>query len=140
MGVDLPLGNAQHLAESIDQLRNGVRRLNFAYVTLDRQKVLGEGSSSRVYRGSYKKRPCAVKLLFTLDLTPEVIHRCCTEATILSSVKHKNVVNIWGVCVLPPSVCIVLELCEYGSVSDLVRGKMQVCAFEYCIASYCIVL
>jgi serine/threonine protein kinase len=88
-----------------------------------------------------------VKLLFTLDLTPEVIRRhvlalhsppdthqlrrvlwlrCCTEATILSSVRHINVVNIWGVSVLPPSVCIVLELCPNGSLSDVLRGKIQV--------------
>lgn len=30
-------------------------------------------------------------------------------------------IEILGVAVLPPSVCILLELCKYGSLSDLLR-------------------
>jgi serine/threonine protein kinase len=65
---------------------------------------------------------CAIKLIYTMDLTEEVISRALAEATILSAVKSPNVVNIIGVSVLPPSVCIVLELCAYGSLSDVLRG------------------
>jgi serine/threonine protein kinase len=61
-------------------------------------------------------------LIFTADLTEDVILRAEAEATLLSSVKSPNIVNIIGVSVLPPSVCIVLELCAYGSLSDVIRG------------------
>jgi hypothetical protein len=37
-------------------------------------------------RGIYKKEPCAVKLIFTTDLTEEVISRITAEATLLSAV------------------------------------------------------
>ena len=30
--------------------------------------------------------------------------------------------KIYGVSVLPPSVCIVLEICLFGSLSDVIRG------------------
>ena len=30
-------------------------------------------------------------------------------------------IEILGVAVLPPSVCILLELCKYGSLSDVLR-------------------
>ena len=36
--------------------------------------------------------------------------------------QHKNIVHIFGVAVLPPSVCILLELCAFGSLADVVRG------------------
>jgi serine/threonine protein kinase len=73
-------------------------------------------------RGTYRSTPCAIKLVFTDDLTEDVILRAEAEATLLSSVKSPNIVNIIGVSVLPPSVCIVLELCAYGSLSDVIRG------------------
>ena len=38
-------------------------------------------------RGTYKKEPCAVKLIFTTDLTEEVISRVIAEATLLSAVQ-----------------------------------------------------
>jgi serine/threonine protein kinase len=37
--------------------------------------------------------------------------------------QNPNVVTIYGVAVLPPSVCILLELCHYGSLADLLKGK-----------------
>lgn len=65
----------------------------------------------------------AIKLIFTVDLNPEIIHRVCKEAQLLSQINHPNVVEIFGVSVFPPSVCLVLEICHYGSLSDVIRGK-----------------
>jgi hypothetical protein len=79
-----------------------VKLLNFAYLSLDKKKLLGCGSYSKVYRGKYRGTPVAIKLLFTVDLNPEIIRRCCTEAQLLSDVTHPNVVEIFGVSVLPP--------------------------------------
>lgn len=47
----------------------------------------------------------------------------CKEAQLLSQINHPNVVEIFGVSVFPPSVCLVLEICHYGSLSDVIRGK-----------------
>lgn len=77
----------------------------------------------KVYRGKYRGTPVAIKLIFTVDLNPEIIHRVCKEAQLLSQINHPNVVEIFGVSVFPPSVCLVLEICHYGSLSDVIRGK-----------------
>jgi hypothetical protein len=129
-GVDLDLKSAQTLAASIDDLgispsryRNkSVRLLNFAYISLDKSKLLGQGSFSKVYLGKYRQRPCAIKLIFTIDVTQEIICRVAAEAQILSTIKHTNVVEILGVSVLPPSCCILLELCAFGSLNDVIGG------------------
>ena len=71
----------------------------------------GSGSYSKVYRGAYKGTPVAIKLLFTVDLNPEVIRRCSSEAQILSKLSHPNVVDIFGVSVLPPRYTSLLSFC-----------------------------
>lgn len=129
-GMDLDLKSAQTLAESMDTLGisssrskpKAVKLLNFAYISLDKSKLLGSGSFSKVYLGKYRKRPCAIKLIFTIDVTQEIISRIAAEAQILSTIKHPNVVEILGVSVLPPSVCILLELCAFGSLNDVIGG------------------
>jgi hypothetical protein len=90
--------------DQVDVMRSEgrVKLLNFAYLSLDKKKMLGCGSYSKVYRGKYRGTPVAIKLLFTVDLNPEIIRRCCTEAQLLSDVSHPNVVEIFGVSVLPP--------------------------------------
>jgi len=122
LGVDISLCSAQALAMAMDNISSTTRLINFAHIYLDKGALLGQGSFSRVYRGSYRKHPCAIKLIFTLDLTPGVIRRVCAEATILTAARSPNVVHIYGVSVLPPSVCIVLELCSFGSLADVLRG------------------
>lgn len=57
------------------------------------------------YRGRYKKQKCAIKLVFTFDLTVDVIKRVASEAQILAAVSHPNIVHIFGVAVLPPRYC-----------------------------------
>ena len=127
MGVEVGFSEAQELAREVDNIhqQGTIRLLNFAYLSLDsKAKLLGAGSFSKVYSGYYKGTPVAIKMLFTQDLNPDVIKRCSNEARILSELSHsEHVVKIYGAAVLPPSVCIVLEICEYGSLSDILRGS-----------------
>lgn len=53
---------------------------------MDSSKLIGSGSFSKVYIGAYRKRKCAIKLIFTPDLTEDVIQRIGAEAQILSSI------------------------------------------------------
>lgn len=89
LGLSVNFNAAQTLAHTMDIMHseNGVKLLNFAYIKLSTDKLLGEGSFSRVYFGTYKKRECAVKLIFTADLTVDEIQRVAAESQILSSLK-----------------------------------------------------
>lgn len=129
-GIDLNLASAQNLARSMDNMGavltsggSGIRLLNFAYCEIDLKQKIGEGSFSKVYRGKYRQQDCAIKVVFTVDLTREVINRAAAEAKILSALKHPNIVNIFGVSVNPPSICILLEICEFGSLANVVNGN-----------------
>jgi hypothetical protein len=58
-----------------------------AYITLDNSRMVGSGSFSKVFLGSYRKQKCAIKLIFTPDLTEDVIDRISAEVQILSFIK-----------------------------------------------------
>ncbi len=51
-GIDISLYSAQTLARTMDALgeQRTTRLLNFAHIEIDRNKLLGQGSFSRVYR------------------------------------------------------------------------------------------
>lgn len=112
MGSDFSLYSAQSLANTMDHMHvhGQVKMLNFACIKLDHSKHLGAGSFSKVYRGTYRGKECAIKLIYTLDLTADVIKRVAAEASILSSIRHPNIVNIFGVSVLPPRFVALLLL------------------------------
>lgn len=98
------------------------RLINFAHIQTD-WRLIGQGSFSKVYAGSYKRVPCALKLVFTTDLTAEDVNKAIVEATLLSSIRSRNIINIYGICVNPPSVMMALELCELGSLHDVLRNE-----------------
>lgn len=125
LGTDFSLFSAQSLANTMDNIRaeKSVKMINFANVKVDHSKHLGAGSFSKVFKGYYQKKECAVKMIYTYDLTENIIRRIAAEASILSSISHPNVVHIYGVSVLPPSVCLILEVCHFGSLSDIIRGR-----------------
>ena len=61
-----------------------------AYISMDSTKLIGSGSFSKVYIGSYRQKKCAIKLIFTPDLTEDVIQRIGAEAQILSSINVRT--------------------------------------------------
>lgn len=93
--------------------------LDFSFVKIVPSRILGGGSSARVYEGRFKNRICAIKVLYTLDITPVEIERTCREASLLKQLSSPHVVGLIGVAVLPPSICVVLELCSEGSLANV---------------------
>jgi hypothetical protein len=104
-----------------------VPMLNFAYLSLGRAEgpptVLGIGGSARVYRGLYRGSPVAVKLIFLMELTPMDVSAFVNEAAKLHSLNgHTNVVSLIGVCIRPPALALVMELCAFGSLYDVLHA------------------
>lgn len=112
------LSNVDFIVKYVAQSKDikGVKLLNFALITMDKQRLLGSGSFSKVvnmlecrqfymkynilflcqvYEGSYRKKRCAVKLIFTVDLTEDVIRRVAAEARILSQIQVFQVLFIY---------------------------------------------
>ena len=144
-GDSAPIGANGSPQANAKRKQGGVRILNFAFLRIDQpvdddldgvsggasvnkpqQIVLGSGSTSRVFQGTFRDRPVAIKMIFCPDLTPETVASFYHEATLLAQLSHPNVVDVLGVCVLPPAICLVMELCDGGNLFDFLRAPAQV--------------
>ena len=97
--------------------------IDFSCLKIVLHRLLGMGSTAKVYEGRWCSRKVAVKVLFTMEITPEDIQRTCLEAALLHSLQSPFVVRLHGIAVLPPSLCVVLEMCSEGSLSDVLYRK-----------------
>ncbi len=125
---------SQDVAVNIAQAdSSGVKVINFVALSIDQNvgqssantnanSLLGQGTYARVYRGRYKDRPVAIKLIYAPELTKEIVDNLIREATTLGSLKSTNVVGVEGVCVMPPALALVMELCN-GSLFSYLHGS-----------------
>lgn len=51
----------------------------------------------------------------------QTIAEFCEEATVLHSLAHPNIVECYGVCILPPALCLVQEYCHHGSLYSVLH-------------------
>jgi serine/threonine protein kinase len=93
--------------------------IDFSRLKIILSRLLGMGSTARVYEGRWCGRKVAVKVLFTVEITSAEIQRTCMEASLLHSLQSPNVVRLFGIAVLPPSLCVVLEICSEGSLGNV---------------------
>lgn len=93
--------------------------IDFAYLELH-QKI-GAGANAVVFRGTlHCKTPVAVKVYTPHVLTEDVVAEFSHEAALCGAFHHPNVVHFYGMCVSPPTICLVSELCR-ASLEDITR-------------------
>jgi hypothetical protein len=87
--------------------------------------LLGEGGFGRVYRGLWQGTPVAAKLLTVQHLTDRHIDDFVCEVTVLSKMRHPNVLLFLGAATLPPHLCIVTELMSRSLFSAIHDPSVQ---------------
>ncbi|KAF1772814.1 Protein kinase, ATP binding site [Phytophthora cactorum] len=97
--------------------------IDFAYLAL--QRKIGAGASAVVFRGKlHNKIPVAVKVYTPRVLTEDVVAEFSHEAALCGALHHPNVVRFYGMCVSPPTVCLISELCR-ASLEDVTRASAR---------------
>jgi serine/threonine protein kinase len=81
-------------------------------------EAIGSGAFGEVYRGRMWGTDVAVKLLPQGSVTDEALESLKAEVTILSQLRHPNVVLYLGACTTPPDIFVVTEWCERGSLQS----------------------
>ncbi|KAL5010470.1 hypothetical protein ScPMuIL_012775 [Solemya velum] len=81
-------------------------------------EVVGKGAFGVVSRAKWRTKDVAVKLIETESERKAFI----TELKQLSRVAHPNIVKLYGACTKQPTVCLVMEYAEGGSLYNVLHG------------------
>eukprot|EP01091_Cochliopodium_minus_P012953 TRINITY_DN4053_c0_g1_i1.p1 TRINITY_DN4053_c0_g1~~TRINITY_DN4053_c0_g1_i1.p1 ORF type:complete len:919 (-),score=241.13 TRINITY_DN4053_c0_g1_i1:62-2818(-) len=85
---------------------------------VDTKNPVGVGSFGIVYRGVWRNTEVAIKKLIK-SLNNEQLEQFILEAQLLREVSnHKNIINLFGVCVEKPNYCLVTPYYKNGSIKD----------------------
>ncbi|OWM78711.1 probable serine/threonine-protein kinase SIS8 [Punica granatum] len=86
---------------------------------------VGIGFFGEVFRGVWNGTDVAIKVLLEQDLTAENMEDFCNEISILSRLRHPNVILFLGACTKPPRLSLVTEYMEMGSLYYLIHLSGQ---------------
>jgi serine/threonine protein kinase len=84
-------------------------------------EIVAAGGTATVHAGTYKKRRVAIKMFKCELLTPKHISKFAQEAAFSHRLQHECIVESIGVCVIPPSICIVQEFMNGGSLFRVLK-------------------
>ncbi|TMW69812.1 hypothetical protein Poli38472_001968 [Pythium oligandrum] len=111
--------SSQGLHELIEMHRKFI--IDFARLKL--HDVIGTGDNAAVFSGLlHPKVPVAVKIYMPPTFTEETVAVFSHEAALCGALRHPNILTFYGLCVYPPNICLVTELCQ-GSLSELLLSK-----------------
>lgn len=96
----------QHIAVSIEDLELG--------------EQIGVGSSSQVFKARYQDMNVAVKRCLIIDLLDDPLRDFLKETSLMSKLRHRNVVQFIGAAIKSPHFYIIGELCDHGSVDKMI--------------------
>ncbi|KAM5578337.1 serine/threonine-protein kinase EDR1-like [Rosa sericea] len=86
---------------------------------------VGIGFFGEVFRGIWNGTDVAIKVFLEQDLTTENMEDFCNEISILSRIRHPNVILFLGACTKPPRLSMVTEYMEMGSLYYLIHLSGQ---------------
>jgi hypothetical protein len=95
------------------------------FENLELQEQIGRGGTAVVFKGvlydAETNQPvaAAIKAHHCKLLDVKMLGRLCTEVNILTAIQHANIIHIFGICISPPNINLVMEFAEHGSVYDV---------------------
>ncbi|DBA01674.1 TPA: hypothetical protein N0F65_010325 [Lagenidium giganteum] len=91
--------------------------IDFAY--LEVKQRIGIGANAVVFSGVLRSHsPVAIKVYTPSMFTEETVAEFSQEAALCGALHHPNIVKFYGMCVSPPTICLVTELCQ-GTLDDV---------------------
>jgi len=83
--------------------------------------LIGGGSFSEMWRAKWRGSDVACKMLKAQEASDEAVRELYGEVTVLSKLRHPNIVLFMTACPRPPHLCIVTEFCHGGNMFNAIR-------------------
>lgn len=87
---------------------------------LEFTKELGSGSFGKVFKGLFKGKKVAIKVLKVLNEASYAEFK--KECQVMSAIDSPHVIKFYGAC-LDPKICLVIEYCKRGNLRDLLKDQ-----------------
>ncbi|KAL1555987.1 putative serine/threonine-protein kinase SIS8 isoform X2 [Salvia divinorum] len=95
--------------------------IDFSEITIGAR--VGIGFFGEVFRGTWNGLEVGIKVFLEQDPTAENIEDFCNEISILSRIRHPNVILFLGACTTPPRLSLVTEFMEMSSLYYLIHSS-----------------
>nr|XP_034964333.1 mitogen-activated protein kinase kinase kinase 21 isoform X1 [Zootoca vivipara] len=114
MGDGRPVSGEDHLGS--------LEEINFQHLEL--QEIIGVGGFGKVYKATWKGQEVAVKAARQdpdedIKATAESVRQ---EAKLFSMLKHPNIIELHGVSLQEPNLCLVMEYARGGPLNRALSG------------------
>ncbi|XP_057328794.1 mitogen-activated protein kinase kinase kinase 9-like isoform X2 [Microplitis mediator] len=115
-------------AECIDRVSSVIDKVHpveIDFNELQLEEVIGVGGFGKVYRGFWQKHEVAVKAA-RQDPDEEISvikENVLQEAKLFWLLEHENIVQLEGVCLKEPNMCLVMEYARGGSLNRVLSGR-----------------
>ncbi|EGR33833.1 protein kinase, putative, partial [Ichthyophthirius multifiliis] len=98
---------------------NSNLEIDFNEIHLEKQ--INEGGYGIIYRAKWRECTVAVKKFKIDQINETIIRDFLSECHAMEALRHPNIVMFLGACTKPPNFCIILELCQRGSLWNLLQ-------------------
>lgn len=131
--VASPIGGSSEETEEASKPRGPSWEIDYPQVTV--LNKIGVGAFGDVFRARLWGTEVACKTLKTEQFkdAEALLEDLKKEVSILSQLRHPNVVLYIGACTTPPNVCILTEWCSRGSLYDLLHDYSVHLPAKLCI-------
>lgn len=101
----------------------GYQELALATANFTPDNLVGRGGSSRVYKGCLLDgKEVAVKILKPSE---DALQEFVSEVEIITTLHHKNIVSLFGICFENDSLILVYDFLSRGSLEEILHGEKE---------------
>ncbi|KAN0019447.1 hypothetical protein ACTFIU_002656 [Dictyostelium citrinum] len=83
---------------------------------------IGKGNFGEVYLGTWRGSEVAVKKLPAHNINENILKEFNREINLMKNLRHPNVIQFLGSCLIPPDICICTEYMPRGSLYSILHN------------------
>lgn len=120
--LKLPLNKQKHMSISSQVFQDSFQKEGWAVPIDDVEfnEKIGMGEFGEVFRGSYQERAVAIKKLKDDTIAAQSF---LAEASVMTTLHHKNLVDLVGISFQGQEIIILTEFCTKGALVDYLRSR-----------------